>query len=158
MQALPCCYRVSHKFGARQITLGRSSRCEESEDIFFVFSAKVCPNSHMANHGSGKRWRQLFGKAMAPATIRIEFTLTHVRSFRTTNLRRRFSRSAGRFGRLRRLGENQCRTYHRCNKGQLLQYVPRHFDPPFKMVGKRNRYVRVVSQRFVLPVLANCRE
>ncbi|MEA2261822.1 MAG: hypothetical protein QOJ51_4647 [Acidobacteriaceae bacterium] len=135
-----------------------SSRCEESENIFFIFSAKTCPHPHMTNHGSCKRWRQLLGKAVTSATIRVEFTLTHVRLFRTVGFRRRFSSTSTRLRRWWRLSESHCCTYDRSHKGQLLQYAPRHFDPPFQMAGKRNRYVTVVSQIFSLPVLANCRE
>jgi hypothetical protein len=53
-------------------------RREESEDILLVFNAEICPHPHVANHGAGKRGGQLLRKAVTPAAVRIEFTLTHV--------------------------------------------------------------------------------
>jgi hypothetical protein len=73
--------------------------CEESEDILFVFSAEICPHPHMANHGARNRWGQLLRKTMAPATIRVEFALTHVLLFHTGSFRRRFGIGTGRLRR-----------------------------------------------------------
>jgi hypothetical protein len=94
---------------------------------------------------------------MTSATVRVEFSLTHVGLFRSVRLRPRFCNGSGRLRPWRGLGENKRRTYDRCQEGRLHEYALLHFDLPFQ-AGKRNRYVTVVSQMFVLPVRANCRE
>jgi hypothetical protein len=95
---------------------------------------------------------------MTSATVRVEFSLTHVGLFRSVRLRRGLSSgSSGRLRPWRGLSKNKRRTYDRCQEGRLDEYALLHFDLPFQ-AGKRNRYVTVVSQMFVLPVLANCRE
>src|ERR1700676_2941171 len=83
----------------RKQVVGRTLRCEEPENIFFVFRAEICPHPHMANHSAGNRWRQLLREAMTSTAIRVEFALTHVRLFHIGSFRRRFS---SRTGRLRR--------------------------------------------------------
>ena len=126
------------KSSQTQRSLEEPLRCEEPEDIFFIFSAEIRPHPHMANHGARNRWRQLLGKAMTSATVRVEFTLTHVRLIRTGSFRRRFSSGTGRLRRRCSLGENQRRTEDRCHEDQMLHHAPLHFDLPFQ-AGKRNR-------------------
>ena len=130
--------------------------CQVLQNVFFILSTEVCPHSHMANHSSGKRWRQLLRRAMATAAVRVELS-TAIRLLRAFSCRRRFGRGSDRLKRCPGLSENQRCACDRCYERQLHQDVSLHFKPPFQMAGKRNRYVTVVSQIFTLPVLENCR-
>ena len=57
----------------------RDLGCKVLQNIFFILSAKDCPNSHMANHSPSERRGQSLGSGVASAAVRIELSLSYIR-------------------------------------------------------------------------------